>query len=88
MKNFQNEHLFCDCKIVDAFWNDVFGWILARFHINIPSNEFHKLLGFHAQHVNNQLVNLMLLSARFLIYAVNIRKQYLICSNTFAHSNQ
>ena len=29
-------HLFCDCKIVDAFWNDVFNRILARFRINIP----------------------------------------------------
>ena len=55
-------HLFYDCKIVDAFWNNVFDWILARFRINVPSNNFH------AQYVNNPLVNLMLLSARFLIY--------------------
>ena len=61
-------HLFCDCKIVDAFWNDVFDWILARFRINVPSNNFHKLFGFHTQYVNNPLVNHMLLLARFLIY--------------------
>ena len=30
-------HLFCDCKIVDAFWNDVFRWNLVRFLINNPS---------------------------------------------------
>ena len=54
-------HLFWDCKIVDAFWNDVF----ERFCINVPSNNFHKLFGFHAQYVNNPLVNLMFLSARF-----------------------
>ena len=46
-------HLFCDCKIVDAFGNDVFDWILARFRINVPSNNFHKLFGFHVQYVNN-----------------------------------
>ena len=61
-------HLFCDCKIVDAFWNDVFHWILARFRINVPSNNFHKLFGFHTQYANNPLVNHMLLLARFLIY--------------------
>ena len=61
-------HLFCDCKIVDAFCNDGFDWISARFHINVPSNNFHKLFGFHTQYVNNQLVNLMALSARILIY--------------------
>ena len=61
-------HLFCDCKIVDAFWNDVFDWILARFRINVPSNNFHKLFGFHTQYANNPLVNHMLLVARFLIY--------------------
>ena len=53
-------HLFCDFKIVDAFWNDVFDWILARFLTNIPSKNFHKLFGFHAQYVDNQLINLML----------------------------
>ena len=68
-------HLFCDCKIVDAFWNEVFDWILARFRINVPLNNFHKLFGFHVQYVNNnQLVNLMLLSARFLIYPCKYSK--------------
>ena len=67
-------HLFCDCKIVDDFWNDVFDWILARFHINIPLNNFHKLFGFHAQYVNNKLANLVLLSARFLIYQCKYSK--------------
>ena len=43
-------------------------WILAKFRINVPLNNFHKLFGFHAQYVNNRLVNLMLLSSRFLVY--------------------
>ena len=49
------------------YFYNVFDWILARFRINVPSNNYNKLFGFHAQYVNNQLVNLMLLSARFLI---------------------
>ena len=67
-------YLFCDCKIVHAFWNDVFDWILPRFRINIPSNNFHKLFGFHAQYVCNQLVNLVFLSSRFLIYRCKYSK--------------
>ena len=63
-------HLFCDCKIVDVFWNNIFDWILAPFRTNVPSNNFRKLFGFHPQYVNNQIVNLMLLSARFLIHPV------------------
>ena len=59
--------LFYDCIIVDALCNDVFDWILARFPTNILSNNFHALFGFHAQYFNYQLINLMLLSARFLI---------------------
>ena len=38
-------HLFCDCKIVDTFWNDVFDWILARFCINTHLN-LHFLSAF------------------------------------------
>ena len=67
-------HLFCDRKIVDAFWNDVFDWILARFPINILSNNFHKLFGFGAQLVNNQLTSLMPLLARFLVYRCKYSK--------------
>ena len=61
-------HLFCDCKIFGSFWINVFDWILARFYMKIPSNNFYKLFGFHAQYIDNQLVNLMLLSARSLVY--------------------
>ena len=80
-------HLFCNCKIVDAFWNNVFDWILARFCINISLNNFHKLFGFHSQYVYDQLVNLMLLSARFLIQCKHLKTtpsmlQYFTQSNS------
>ena len=39
-------HLFCDCKIVDAFWNGAFDWILARFGINVIRIIFINCLGF------------------------------------------
>ena len=78
-------HLFCICKIVDAFWNDISDWIVARFRINIPSNNFHKLFGFLAQYFSYQfgflaqyfsyqLVNLMLLLTKFLIYRCKYSK--------------
>ena len=67
-------HLFRDCRIVGAFWNDVFDWIFARFRINITSNNFYKLFVFQAKYINNQLVNLMLLSTRFLIYRCKYSK--------------
>ena len=67
-------HLFYICKIVDAFWNDISDWIVARFRINIPSNNFHKLFGFLAQYFSYQLVNLMLLSTKFLIYRCKYSK--------------
>ena len=72
--NFDILELFCASKIVDAFWNDVFDWILARFSINIPSNNFHKLFAFYVQYVNNHLVNLVVLSAKFLTYRCKYSK--------------
>jgi len=39
-------HLFCDCKILDKFWNDVCDWIAAKFRIDFQLNNFQELFGF------------------------------------------
>jgi len=38
--------LFCDCIIVEKFWNVVSDWIAAKFRNNFRYNKFHKLFRF------------------------------------------
>jgi len=61
-------HLFCDCAIVEKFWNDVSDRIAAKYRINFRSNKFHKLFGFQDNSTFYQFINELLLCARFLIY--------------------
>jgi len=34
-------YLFCDCVIIEKFWNDVSDWIAAKYRINFRLNKFH-----------------------------------------------
>ena len=85
-------HLFCDCKFVDIFWNDIFDWLSVKFHCDFNLEHRHKLFGFEGKNSIFQFLNGLLLYARFLIYRCKYSKlrpnmmQYFNLIDSIKHS--
>ena len=67
-------HLFCECSIVDQFWNNVFDFISIKSGIDLICNSKHKLFGFQKMENEFCFTNGLLLCARFLIYRCKYSK--------------
>ena len=69
-------HLFCFCRFVDQYWNDVISWICCYFKRNIDICNFNKIFGieYFENQNNTDLLICFLLKARFLIYRHKIEK--------------
>ena len=67
-------HLFCNCKFGDMFCCDVSDWLSVKFFYNFNLDNKHKLFGFQKNNGIFQLINGLLLYARFLIYRCKYSK--------------
>ena len=67
-------HLFCNCKFVQMFWCDVSDWLSVKFFHNFNFENRHKLSEFQENKYIFQLINALLLYARFSIYRCKYSK--------------
>ena len=67
-------HLFCMCKFVVTFWQDLSDWLSVKLHHDFNLENLHKLFGYKNCNGGFQFVNGLLLYARFLIYRCKYSK--------------
>ena len=67
-------HLFCDCKTVVSFWNNVSEFVSSRLRTNIVLRKQHMLFGFDHKDVTFCFLNGLPICARFLIYRCKYSK--------------
>ena len=73
--------LLCECKIGILFWNSFNDWISSKLCINIVYDKQHILFCFKNKNRSFDLINGLLLCARFL--GLSIPYQNPICHNFF-----
>ena len=80
-------HLFCKCKLVDDFWQDFSDWLSTKLCHDFYLENRHKLFRFEDCDGIFQLVNRLLLYARFLIYRCKYSKSLLNMAQYFSLLN-
>ena len=66
-------HMFTKCKMIESFWENINGWIVAKFRKPLIITDDIKVFGIQHEKSPN-LINCILLGVRFYIYRCKVQK--------------